>query len=95
VAKRSIPSNAPDRNSPLVIYRTADRHGPQGRDTRCVSEIVDPTPIVEERIAAEVGPLRAELSNAAEPKERKRIQREIRRREKRIRREVLGARAHW
>ena len=46
-------------------------------------------------IAAEVGPLRAELSNAAEPNERKRIQREIRRWEKRIRREVLGARAHW
>jgi hypothetical protein len=28
VAKRSIPSNAPDRNSPLVIYRSADRLGP-------------------------------------------------------------------
>ena len=27
MAKRSIPSNAPDRNSPLVVYRTADQVG--------------------------------------------------------------------
>jgi len=58
-------------------------------------EIVDPTPIVEERIAAEVGPLRKELTNATEPKERKEIQHEIRRQERKIRHEVLGARAHW
>jgi hypothetical protein len=68
---------------------------PRGRDTRAVSEIVDPTPIVEERIAAELGPLREELSDATESKERKRIQREMRRQEKRIRREVLGRRALW
>jgi hypothetical protein len=60
-----------------------------------VSEIVDPTPIVEERIAAELAPLREELSNATEPKELKRIQRAIRRREEQIRREVLGSPAHW
>jgi len=60
-----------------------------------VSEIVDPTPIVEERIAAELGPLRDDLSNATESRERKRIQREMRRQEKRIRREVLGPRALW
>jgi len=58
-----------------------------------VSEIVDPTPIVEERIASEVGPLRDELRAATEPKQRKRLEREIRRREERIRRQVL--RAHW
>jgi len=58
-----------------------------------VSEIVDPTPIIEERIATEVGPLREELLAATEPKQRKRREREIRRREERIRRQVLGA--HW
>jgi hypothetical protein len=31
VANRSIPSNAPDRNSPLVIYSTAALHSPNGR----------------------------------------------------------------
>jgi hypothetical protein len=60
-----------------------------------VSDIVDPTPIVEERIAAELGPLREELSNATESKERKRIQRELRRKERRIRRAALGPRALW
>ena len=60
-----------------------------------MSDIVDPTPIVEERIAAELGPLREELSNATESKECKRIQREMRRREKRIRREVPSQRALW
>ena len=64
-------------------------------DTGDVSEIVDPTSIVDERIAAELGPLREELSNATDPKERKRIQRAIRRGEEQIRREVLGSPAHW
>jgi hypothetical protein len=60
-----------------------------------VSEIVDPTPIVEERIAAELGPLREKLNKATDPKERKRLQRSLRRQEERIRREVLGSPAHW
>jgi len=64
-------------------------------DTRDVSGIVDPTPIVEERIATELRPLREELRNATEAKDRKRIQRAIRRQEERIRREVLGSPANW
>jgi hypothetical protein len=64
-----------------------------GRDNRVVSDIVDPTPIIEERIAAEVGPLREELLAATEPKQRKRLEREIRRSEERIHRQVRGA--HW
>jgi len=64
-------------------------------DTGDVSEVVDPTPIVEERIAVELAPLPEELTNAANPKERKRIERAIRRREELIRRQVLGSPAHW
>jgi hypothetical protein len=64
-------------------------------DSGEVSEIVDRTPIAEERIESELAPLREELANATEPKQRKRLQRAIRRREEQIRREVLGARAHW
>jgi len=64
-------------------------------DTGDVSEIIDPTPIAEERIAAELAPLREELANATDPKERKRILRAIRRRAVQIRREVLGSPAHW
>jgi hypothetical protein len=60
-----------------------------------VSEIVDPSPIADERIAAELAPLREELRQATDAKDRKRIERAIRRRERQIRREVLGARAHW
>jgi transcription elongation GreA/GreB family factor len=60
-----------------------------------VSEIVDPTPIAEERIAAELGTLRDELANATDPKQRKRIERAIRRREEQIRREVVGSPAQW
>jgi hypothetical protein len=60
-----------------------------------VSEIVDPTPIADERIAAELGPLREELSKAMDPKQRKRLQRTLRRQEARIRREVLGSPARW
>ncbi len=56
---------------------------------------MDPTPIAEERIADELAPLREDLANATEPRERKRILRAIRRREEQIRREVLGSPAHW
>jgi hypothetical protein len=60
-----------------------------------VSEIVDPTPIFEERLAAEVGPLREELHAATDPKQQKRLQRQIRKREANIQRPVLRSRAHW
>ncbi len=60
-----------------------------------VSEIVDPTPIADERIAVELAPLREALRSATDPKDRKRIERSIQRQEAQIRREVLGARAHW
>jgi len=60
-----------------------------------MSEIVDPTPIANERIAVELAPLRDELRKATEPKERKRIERMIHRREARIRRDVLGSTARW
>ena len=65
------------------------------RDTDGVGEIVDPAPIADERIAAELAPLREELRHATDPKDRKRIERLIRRQEAKIRREVLGVRAHW
>src|SRR5262249_44873658 len=48
---------------------TADRLAPSRRDTRDVSGIVDPTPIVAERIATELRPLREELTNAVDAKE--------------------------
>jgi len=54
-----------------------------------MSNIVDPTPFVQERIAADLAPLREELANATEPRERKRILRAIRRQAKQIRRDVL------
>jgi hypothetical protein len=58
-------------------------------------DIVDPTPIIEERIAAEVGPLREQLANTTDPKERKKLESEIRAREQKIRLAVLGSRALW
>lgn len=60
-----------------------------------MTDIVDPTPMIEEQIAAQVGPLRAELAKTTDSKERKRLQREIRRRESEIRRSILGNRALW
>jgi len=60
-----------------------------------VSKIVDPIPIIEEQIAAEVGSLHEEWLSVLEPKQRKRLEREIGRREEQIRRQVLGAQANW
>ena len=54
-----------------------------------MSNIVDQTPFVQERIAADLAPLREELANSTEPRERKRILRAIRRQAKQIRRDVL------
>jgi hypothetical protein len=51
-------------------------------------EILDPQPKVEERLAAELTPLHEALANATDAKKRKRIERAIRRREQRVRREV-------
>jgi hypothetical protein len=58
-------------------------------------DIVDPTPIIEERIEGEVGPLREQLNKTTDPKEREALERDIRRRERDIRRAILGSRAHW
>jgi hypothetical protein len=51
-----------------------------GRDTDPVFAFVDPTPLIDERIAADIGPLVEALSHATEERERRRIMREIRRR---------------
>jgi hypothetical protein len=50
------------------------------RDTDPVFAFVDPTPLIDERIAAEIGPLVEALSHATDVRERRRLMREIRRR---------------
>jgi hypothetical protein len=60
-----------------------------------VSEFIDPTPLIEERIAAEVGPLREALSHTLDRNGRRRLKREIRRRERRIRLSFLVAPERW
>lgn len=51
-----------------------------GRDTDPVFAFVDPTPLIGERIAAEIGPLVEALSRTTEERERRRLMREIARR---------------
>jgi hypothetical protein len=60
-----------------------------------VTAFVDPMPLIDERIAAEVGPLREALSQTADPKVRKRLEREIRRRGRQVRTTIILAPASW
>jgi hypothetical protein len=69
--------------------------GSPGRDTDRVTAFVDPTPLIEERIAAEVGPLREALNQTTDPKDRKRLEREIRRRGRQVRMTIVFAPASW
>jgi len=45
-----------------------------------VFAFVDPTPLIDERIDAEIGPLVEALSHATDVRERRRLMREIRQR---------------
>jgi hypothetical protein len=60
-----------------------------------LTAFVDPTPLIEERIAAEVGPLRTALNQTTDPKDRKRLEREIRRRGRQVRMTIVLAPAAW
>jgi hypothetical protein len=64
-------------------------------DADPVAGIVDPGPLIEERIAAEVGPLREALNQTTDPRTRKRLEREIRRRSRRVRLSFLVAPEAW
>jgi hypothetical protein len=69
--------------------------GSPGRDTDRVTAVVDPTPLIEERIAAEAGLLREALSQTSDQKDRKRLEREIRRRRHKVRMSIILAAASW
>jgi hypothetical protein len=56
-----------------------------------VHGFVDPEPIIQERLAQELQPLRDELAQAITWKHRRRIRRRIRQSEARIRREFSSA----
>jgi hypothetical protein len=60
-----------------------------------VTAFVDPTPLIEERIATEVGSLREALNQTTDPKDRKRLEREIRRRGRQVRMTIVLAPASW
>jgi hypothetical protein len=75
------------------ITRQSD--APPGRDTDPVAEFVDPTPPIEERIAPEVGSLREVLTQTTDPRDRKRLERELRRPARQIRLSIIIAPASW
>ena len=64
-----------------------------GRDCDPVTVFVDPTPLIEERIAAEIGLLGEALSQTSDQKDRKHLEREIRRRRHKVRMSIILAAA--
>jgi hypothetical protein len=70
-----------------------------GRAQRCdadrMAAFVDPTPLIEERIATAVAPLREALNRTADPTKRTRLEREIRRRSREVRLATAVAHVYW
>jgi hypothetical protein len=65
------------------------------RDTRPVFAFADPTPLMGERIAAEIGPLVEELSHTTDVRERRRLMREIERRAAAVRASLCNPFICW
>jgi hypothetical protein len=83
--------DGPPRQNCLIWDRMRSR----GARLLPMAEFIDPTPLIDERIAAEVAPLREALSHTTDPRHRIRLERRIRRREHRVRLAVLSAPASW
>jgi hypothetical protein len=66
-----------------------------GCDTDPVFAFVDPTPLIGERIAAEIGPLVEALSQTTDVWERRRLKREIRRRAADVRESLCNPFICW
>jgi hypothetical protein len=60
-----------------------------------VFAFVDPTPLIGERIAAEIGPLVEALSQTTDVRERRRLEREIRRRAQVVRESLSNPFICW
>jgi hypothetical protein len=78
---------------PQVTPGSADAD--DGRDTGPVFAFVDPTPLIGERIAAEIGPLVEALSQTTDVRERRRLMREIRRRAQVVRESLSNPFICW